>query len=83
MNLKQYRQRTYTDANGNLISDRYTFYQATDSREIILDEDLSLDEISYQNYGTPLYYWIIGEANNISDPFIKLKKGLSIKVPVL
>ena len=77
------RQRTYTDKNGNIVSSRYEFFTYTEDKNIVLDKEMSLDEISYKYYGTPLYYWLIGEANNIKDPFKKLRKGTTVKVPVL
>ena len=81
--VNQYRQRTLLDSNNNKVSSRYHFYKFTEYKTIKLESDRSLDEISYSEYGTPLYYWAIGEANNISDPFVKLKKGSKVKVPVL
>lgn len=83
MAVLHYRSRIYQDPSGNMVSDRYTFYEATEAKNIILDDDYSLDEISLRYYQTPLYYWLIGEANNISNPFEKVKKGTSIKVPVI
>ena len=77
------RQRVYQDDSGNLVSSKYQFYSYSEEKIIILDKELSLDEISYNYYGTPLYYWLIGEANNIKDPFKKIRKGITIKVPVL
>lgn len=81
--LERYRQRTYTDNKGNRVSGRYFLYSSLESKTIVLENDLSLDEISLKYYGTPLYYWLIGEANNVSDPFIKLKKGDSVKIPII
>lgn len=81
--LEQYRQRTYTDQNGNVVSARYTPYKSDETKTIILEEDLTLDEIAMKYLGTPLYYWLIGEANNVSDPFQKLKKGTTVKIPVI
>lgn len=77
------RQRVYTNDNGDLVSSKYEFYGYTEEKNVVLEKDLSLDEISYKYYGTPLYYWLIGEANNIKDPFRKLRKGTSVKIPVL
>lgn len=77
------RQRTYLDENGNMVSSKYTFYTYDELKNIVLEKDMSLDEISFKYYGTPLYYWLIGEANNIENPFRKLKKGVTVKVPVL
>lgn len=81
--IEQYRQRTTLDLNKNKVSARYTFYKFDNYKTIVIESDLSLDEISFKQYGTPLYYWAIGEANNISDPFIKIAKGTKLRVPVL
>jgi hypothetical protein len=79
----QYRQGTYTNDQGDLVSNRYQFYSFTNYKNITLESDQTLDEISLKYYGTPLYYWLIGEANNVEDPFSKLLKGTAIKVPEL
>ena len=81
--MEKYRQRVYINKEGKKVSDRYTFYKADKVKPITLEKDLTLDEISYKYYGTPLYYWVIGEANNIADPFVKLKKGMNVKVPII
>ena len=81
--IEQYRQRTTIDSNNNKVSARYSFYKFENFKTVKLDKDLTLDEISFIHYGTPLYYWAIGEANNISDPFAKIPKDTKIKVPVL
>lgn len=79
--LTHYRQRTYTNDEGDTVSDRYTMYSTSSGKSIVTETDVTLDEISLKYYGTPLYYWAIGEVNNISDPFEKIKKGTSIKIP--
>lgn len=38
--------------------------------------------ISYKAYKTPNLWWIILLANNIQDPTIKLKPGVTIALPV-
>ena len=81
--IEQYRQRTTKDSKGNTVSSRYSFYKFTEFKTIRLESDQYLDEISFKEYGTPLYYWVIGEANNISDPFTRLRKGIKVKIPVL
>ena len=81
--ILHYRQRNYTSQEGNLVSDRYTLYSSENYKIIELDKDYSLDEISLKYYYTPLYYWIIGEVNNIKDPFVKVKKGVKLRIPIL
>lgn len=78
-----FRQRTYTNSEGHIVSDRYTFYKPSSYKTITLEKDLTLDEISFIYYGTPLNYWAIGEVNNIKDPFVKIKKGTLIKIPAV
>lgn len=81
--LTHYTQRVYTNSENNIVSDRYGLYQASASQTIETDKDIYLDELSLVYYGTPLYYWVIGEFNNIADPFVKIKKGTSLKIPVI
>ena len=81
--IDQYRQRTVVDKNSNQVSSKYNFYKFEQTKTVVLESDTTLDEISFKYYGTPLYYWAIGEANNISDPFSKIPKGSKIKIPVL
>ena len=81
--VKQYRQGIVTDDQGNTVSRRYEFYSFTNYKNITLDGDYTLDELSLKYYGTPLYYWILGEANNIENPFAKLCKGTRLVVPEL
>mgnify|MGYP006990174654 CR=1 FL=1 len=52
-----FRQRTYTNSEGHIVSDRYTFYKPSSYKTITLEKDLTLDEISFIYYGTPLNYW--------------------------
>lgn len=81
--IEQYRQRKTRDPNNNTVSSRYSFYKFSEYKTVVLEKDLTLDEISFIYYSTPLYYWAIGEANNISDPFAKLAKGSEVRIPVL
>ncbi len=39
-----------------------------------------LDNISYREYGTPYYWWIIANANNITDSMF-IEEGGIIKIP--
>lgn len=81
--VTHFRQRVYKNSENRLVSDRYQLYSSESYKTIELEKDLTLDEISFKYYNTPLYYWAIGEINNISDPFVKVKKGTKIKVPIL
>ena len=81
--MKHFRQRSYENIEGNRVSERYPLYKTSNYRRVEIEEDITLDELSYKYYGTPLYYWVIGEFNNIKDPFVKVKKGENLKIPVL
>lgn len=43
----------------------------------------TLDSIAFQNYNDPTYYWIICDFNRLQDPFIELRPGGYLKLPVL
>lgn len=79
----QYKQGTHTNDKGDIVSNRYQFYSFTNYKNITLENDQTLDEISLKYYGTPLYYWLVGEANSIEDPFSKILKGTTLKIPEL
>ena len=81
--MEHFRQRSYENSEGKRVSARYTLYKTENFKTIEVENDITLDELSYRYYGTPLYYWVIGEANSIEDPFLKIKKGKNIKIPVL
>ena len=83
MMVEHFRQRTYINSENNIVSDRYTLFKPTSYKMVTLEKDLTLDEISFIYYGTPLYYWAIGEVNNIQDPFSKIKKGKILKIPAV
>ena len=40
-----------------------------------------LDLLSNQYYGTPTYWWIIANANNIHDGKLGLKDGTILRIP--
>jgi len=40
-----------------------------------------LDLLSNQYYGTPAYWWIIANANNIHDGKLGLKDGTILRIP--
>lgn len=42
----------------------------------------TLDSIALNYYNNPTFYWIIADANNIQNPFIKLKVDSQIKIPL-
>jgi len=42
----------------------------------------SLDSIALDYYNNPTFYWIIADANNILNPYTKLKVNSEIKIPI-
>lgn len=51
-----------------------------DDRSHIIKQGDTLDLISFQYYGNPLYWYIIADINNIDNPFV-LDIGKSIIIP--
>ena len=49
----------------------------------IVKQGDTLDSIALDYYNSPSYYWIICDFNQIQNPYVKLKVGDKIKVPVL
>lgn len=43
----------------------------------------SFDSIAFDYYGAPVYYWVILDFNRIKDPFMKLEKGMQLKIPAM
>ena len=81
--ISHYKQRSYLNSDNRMVSDRYSLHTTDDYKLVKLEKNKSLDELSMEYYDTPIYYWIIGEVNNIKDPFLKIKKGVTLKVPIL
>lgn len=48
-----------------------------------IQQNDTLDTIAFQNYNDPTYYWVICDFNRIKDPFVDLKVGGYLKLPVL
>ncbi len=91
-NLKTYNylsryqnQRTlYNNKDKKRYYETYTPLSKKIDRYIIhkVDEMDNLDKLSLKYYGTPLYWWIIADINNIEDVF-NLRKGQELIVPYL
>lgn len=43
----------------------------------------TLDSIALENYNDPTYYWIICDFNRIQNPFVDLKVGGYLRLPVI
>ena len=54
------------------VKDRY--------HEVLPGEDGRLDLISYEYYGTPMYWWSIAQASGIHDP-LSVKRGDRLRIP--
>lgn len=48
-----------------------------------IQQNDTLDSIALQNYNDPMYYWIICDFNRIQDPFVDLRVGGYLKLPVI
>lgn len=48
-----------------------------------VQENDSWDYLSLKYYDSPLYYWIICDANKVIDPFIEPEKGINLIIPKL
>ena len=48
---------------------------------VCLDDLMRPDMISYKNYGTVDYWWLICFINNIFDPFHDFEVGQMLKIP--
>lgn len=42
----------------------------------------TLDSIALATYNNPTYYYLICDFNQIQDPFVKLKAGEKLKLPI-
>ena len=51
------------------------YYQVADG------DSMRYDNISFQFYNTPIYWWIICLVNNITNTFASLETGTVLKVP--
>jgi hypothetical protein len=49
---------------------------------VVSDSANRLDLISYNHYGTPLYWWVIAYASNIMDP-MTIPVGTVLRIPPL
>lgn len=43
----------------------------------------TLDSIALEQYNDPTYYWVICDFNRLQDPFVDLKVGGYLKLPVI
>ena len=82
--LRRYRSQPTIENDGNTYSYRYSrLPQNSNYLEIVLDKSMTLDYISFMQYGTPLLYWAIADINNYLDPIITIPEGTRVKIPQL
>ena len=73
----------------NLLDNKYIYgttnYLKTNTPYKIykIQQNDTLDSIALQNYNDPTYYWIICDFNRIQDPFVDLRVGGYLKLPVI
>lgn len=48
----------------------------------IVENGDTLDTLALDYYNNPTYWWMIADFNRIRDPFSKLAKGLTIRIPI-
>lgn len=49
----------------------------------VVKKNDTYDSISLAFYGSPLYFWVICDFNNINDPFGVPAEGSSLSIPIL
>ena len=62
---------------GVLKNQQDTYYQVTNMTEN------RLDLISMIHYNSPIYWWVIAQANNIFDVLVDVKCGIKLRIPPL
>ena len=63
-------------------ANKLSFEESTEDSffTVTIKEENRLDLVSYQMYGTPLYWWVIAEASGIKDP-MTVPVGTVLRVP--
>lgn len=70
-------------------SDKYIYGTAkkmkrnTPFAEYQVKQGDTFDSLALDNYDDAQFYWVIAEFNGINDPFLKLRVGAKIRIPVL
>ena len=85
-NTSRYRNSwRIVDKEGDFYQESYTpveINQSADDQthEVKAGEEDRLDLISYMYYNTPLLWWVIAEASNISNP-LNVPVGTILRIP--
>ena len=84
---------TQTDSEGNVSTDPVSFevrevFEFFKTRQVKLrrisaSEEASPELISYQEYDTHAYWWVICYLNKIQDPINELEAGTQLAIPRL
>ena len=69
------------DAFENLKNSQKDINNLTRQNEGLKQSEARLDLLSNQYYGSPTYWWIIANANNIHDGKLGLKDGTILRIP--
>lgn len=63
---------------------RFVFYSSDDVIYTVTNMTQNrLDLISLEMYNSPIYWWVIAEANFIFDPFTEVYLGMKLRIPPL
>jgi len=49
--------------------------------KVRVNEKTRLDAIAHKYYNNALLWWVIAEANDITDPFIEIEVGTYLRIP--
>lgn len=69
------------------LDDKYihgtSFYlkDTTPFTSYIVKRNDTLDSLALKFYNNPTYYWIIASFNRITDPYVELEVGSTLKIP--
>ena len=73
----------------NIKDDKYTYGITAQLRtdttyvEHIVKQGETIDALALKYYNNPTKFWIICDFNRIQDPFIDLKPGQKLKMPIV
>jgi len=73
----------------NQLDDKYVYFTTASLDDTTsfqlhqVERGDNFDSLALKYYGNPTYYWIILDFNRIQDPFMELKEGIYIKIPLL
>lgn len=71
----------YEGGESSLEKDQPTVVVSDSDTIRVLKPDETLHDIAYEIYGDSGKWYILAEANHISNPFTELKPGMKIRIP--